>query len=418
MKSKGKGSISNSKSKKSKGKGSTIITPSPTITTTTTPTFTKSKYTKKSSKSYTTKKSSKSGSKSNKECKSNKSNKNSSKGKSKGGKSSKNKSHKSHKGSAPTCSSSSSPSTESSPQPSHSPTVLPSYSPTTIPTTSINPSPIPTSTPSTTSTPSDTPTSTPFKTTLSPTLKPNVTPPPTIQPIPTPTPTTSAPTPTPTTAPPTITPSSKPSTSSQPTISFVPTSEFRYTYNQGSCPNAGSTGLPCASTKKLYDICDKYDPSGNGSFRQCLKECRPSYCCIHDNANNILAPSCSNDENCAQYSYCYIVWWKLADTVGPLNYIRIEQDDDFYDVPNEELKVNLNINLTPDSTVTNSNDLEVDETNDDFWNQVMTHLFKDRARMITLGLEDGKFSTEALFLNVKAWESPDMEPVLTDDGPG
>jgi len=33
--------------------------------------------------------------------------------------------------------------------------------------------------------------------------------------------------------------------------------------------------------------------------------------------------------------------------------------------------------------------------------------------MINLGLEDGKFSTEALFENEKAWESPDLNEELS-----
>ena len=88
-----------------------------------------------------------------------------------------------------------------------------------------------------------------------------------------------------------------------------------YTYDLGNCPNAGSQGVPCA-VNNLKQICDKYDRT-NGSFKACYEACQPAFCCAHDAKNNYLAEPCQSDENCAQYSWCYIVWWKLHNTIGP-----------------------------------------------------------------------------------------------------
>jgi len=101
-----------------------------------------------------------------------------------------------------------------------------------------------------------------------------------------------------------------------------------YEYDRGNCPNAGSTGLQCAP-KNLHVICSK----SGGLFSDCLKACEPSFCCIHDSpkATNLISPTCNTDENCAQYAPCYIVWWKIHDTVGPAPFINLKQSDDFYE---------------------------------------------------------------------------------------
>lgn len=91
--------------------------------------------------------------------------------------------------------------------------------------------------------------------------------------------------------------------------------EKGYFYGRGRCPDTGRKGVPCAPSD-LAQTCDKFDK--RSSFRRCLEACRPSFCCIHDAKNNDRAVPCRDDENCAQYSYCYIVWWKLHDTVGEL----------------------------------------------------------------------------------------------------
>ena len=60
--------------------------------------------------------------------------------------------------------------------------------------------------------------------------------------------------------------------------------------------------------------------------------------CIHyaDPKLNYLAPSCNTDANCPAYAYCYIVWWKLHDIVGPGLFLRVEQDDTFFNVASSE----------------------------------------------------------------------------------
>ena len=110
-----------------------------------------------------------------------------------------------------------------------------------------------------------------------------------------------------------------------------------YEYNLGACPDAGSLGIPCAPAN-LSALCNKYDRD-QGSFSACLDACSPAFCCIHDAPRelNFLAPNCNTDENCDQYNYCYIAWWKLADTIGPALFLRVEMDDDFYDLAAEEI---------------------------------------------------------------------------------
>ena len=104
-----------------------------------------------------------------------------------------------------------------------------------------------------------------------------------------------------------------------------------YKYNQGNCPNAGSTGLACPPSN-LGAMCDKGNRE-EGSFMDCWNACKPAYCCITDtpSSTNFVAPSCSSDENCAGYAYCYIIFWKLGDTIGPQTYLRMNyQNDDAF----------------------------------------------------------------------------------------
>lgn len=80
----------------------------------------------------------------------------------------------------------------------------------------------------------------------------------------------------------------------------------------------------------LGSACDKYN---GGDFRTCYEMCKPSFCCIHDSLSQTYSPSCAKTEpNCPQYFACYIIWWKLHDTVGPANYLRLKQDEPFYNV--------------------------------------------------------------------------------------
>ena len=160
-----------------------------------------------------------------------------------------------------------------------------------------------------------------------------------------------------------------------------------YRYKNGRCPQPGSEGVPCAEDSNLRKICNRYDPLG--SFRKCWELCLPSFCCIHDAdpTTNDLAPSCSQDQNCAQYAYCYIVWFKFHDTFGPATYLNIEQEGNFFDVPNSEVEGN--------------------RLGDEFFDQLFFHHFDN----VTAVLEAGKngndfgFQSDKVFENPKYWDS-------------
>jgi hypothetical protein len=101
-----------------------------------------------------------------------------------------------------------------------------------------------------------------------------------------------------------------------------------YTYKEGeNCENP--LGVPCAPTS-LKDLCDRR----TGNFADCLQACIPSFCCTHDAPpeTNYLAPSCKQDPNCAAYAYCYVVWWKLSDTIGPANHLTLKSSGEFFNV--------------------------------------------------------------------------------------
>lgn len=158
-----------------------------------------------------------------------------------------------------------------------------------------------------------------------------------------------------------------------------------YEYDKGNCPNAGSTGVPCAPDN-LSSLCNKYDRQ-DGSFRSCLEACSRAFCCIHDAPQiNFLAPNCNTDENCAQYNYCYIAWWKLHDTVGPALFLRIDQDDDFFDVDADEI--------------------ESDSTGDALFTQVLLHHFDDINDVIADGTVDNEFNADRIFLDEDYWMYP------------
>ena len=108
-------------------------------------------------------------------------------------------------------------------------------------------------------------------------------------------------------------------------------------HHDDECPDPNSGIVPCAPTD-LHDLCDKYH---GGDFRSCYEACKPSFCCIHDSKSTSFAPSCSREVNCMQYDSCYIVWWKLHDTVGPANYIQVEQDDEFFNMNLQDIQEDL-----------------------------------------------------------------------------
>lgn len=175
-----------------------------------------------------------------------------------------------------------------------------------------------------------------------------------------------------------------------------------YEYSRGACPGAGSLGVPCAPDD-LPSLCDKYDRE-SGSFRACLNACKPAFCCIHDAPRDLnpRAPNCNTDENCGQYNYCYIAWWKLHDTVGPALYLRVEQDDAFYDIDADEI--------------------EEDVTNDPFYNQVLLHHFDNLTAVIedgTVPVEGGgtEFNADRIFLDEDYWLYPVADRVDISDDP-
>lgn len=103
------------------------------------------------------------------------------------------------------------------------------------------------------------------------------------------------------------------------------------------CPDPHSDVLHCAPME-LHDHCDKY---GGGDFMSCYMDCKQSFCCIHDSLSTTISPSCSQEPNCKQYSDCYIVWWKLHDTIGPATYLNVGQNDDFFNMGFEDIRADL-----------------------------------------------------------------------------
>lgn len=198
-----------------------------------------------------------------------------------------------------------------------------------------------------------------------------------------------------------------------------------YVYSTGSCPGAGNSpaAVPCAPTN-LDQMCDKYDSNNQGKFSLCFNACIPSFCCIHGKlmsvpcyissyeallnlpskffltssltssdappATNSIAPNCNTDSNCAQYASCYIVWWKLHDTIGPATQLIIEQNDDFFDVPNDFIQVDL--------------------TNEEFYREMLFHHFNDANEIIRLGTVEvnstlSVFDSDSIFLNSTYWNT-------------
>mmetsp|Transcript_25881 Transcript_25881/g.30498 ORF Transcript_25881/g.30498 Transcript_25881/m.30498 type:complete len:298 (+) Transcript_25881:1-894(+) len=94
---------------------------------------------------------------------------------------------------------------------------------------------------------------------------------------------------------------------------------------ENSNPRLGE--LPCPPND-LPQKCDKYN---GGDFASCFNMCMESFCCIHD-SKNVIARTCSKDLNCRHYAPCYIIWWKVQDTIGP-RLIRTIQSDDFFNLP-------------------------------------------------------------------------------------
>ena len=143
-----------------------------------------------------------------------------------------------------------------------------------------------------------------------------------------------------------------------------------------------TTGVPCAPDN-LRELCDKQD----GSFSECFEACIPSFCCIHDapRDTNTEAPNCNTDPRCAEYAYCYIVWWKLHDTIGPATKLRIKQEDDFFDAD--------------DAFVTNDNV--------DFSQEVAFHHFEDSEEIVNAA---GGTDLNLIFEDPAYWDAESVMP--------
>lgn len=109
----------------------------------------------------------------------------------------------------------------------------------------------------------------------------------------------------------------------------TPTSMPTSTCTKGCIDCGPESPLPCPPSN-LKRICDKDNADGN--FFDCYESCKVSFCCIHDSLSKEYSPSCSKEyDNCPLYYPCYIIWWKLHDTIGPATYLRLEQNEPFYD---------------------------------------------------------------------------------------
>mmetsp|Transcript_36960 Transcript_36960/g.42159 ORF Transcript_36960/g.42159 Transcript_36960/m.42159 type:complete len:631 (-) Transcript_36960:464-2356(-) len=218
--------------------------------------------------------------------------------------------------------------------PTSKPSPPPTPDPTPGPTNARIPdrvTPDPTPTPTTRPTPDPTPrptfvgetpspnTPTPDPTSL-PTPDPTPSPTPNPTPDPTPKPTPKTPTADPTPGP---TPEDSVQPSEGPDSTSYPTPDGPFT----RCFNDKSPGIGCPRPD-LREVCDKYNQ--DASFEECFNECIDAFCCIHDSAST-RAQSCSKEENCVFFDPCYIIWFKLHDTIGPAPFLRLEQNERFYE---------------------------------------------------------------------------------------
>lgn len=107
-----------------------------------------------------------------------------------------------------------------------------------------------------------------------------------------------------------------------------------------------------------------------------------------------MAPNCNTDENCSQYNWCYIAWWKLRDTIGPALYLRVEQNqDDWFDIDNKEI--------------------DGDVTNDPFFQPFFLSPFGDIDKVIEDGTEEivgedgsvtSNFNADRIFNDPEYWD--------------
>lgn len=123
-------------------------------------------------------------------------------------------------------------------------------------------------------------------------------------------------------------PTSSPSVGSSESAYPTPTGSFT------RCFVSDSPDIGCPDAD-IGEKCDKFNPSS--SFSSCLATCIDAFCCIHDSPSK-RATSCSQEKNCVFFDPCYIVWFALHDTIGPAPYIRLNQNEAFFDVNAAELQ--------------------------------------------------------------------------------
>jgi hypothetical protein len=72
--------------------------------------------------------------------------------------------------------------------------------------------------------------------------------------------------------------------------------------------------------------------------------------------------------------------------VGPAQFLRVEQDDEWYDIDAEEI--------------------QSDSTGDAFFTQVLLHHFDDINQVIEDGTVDNEFNADRIFLDEDYWVYP------------
>ena len=85
----------------------------------------------------------------------------------------------------------------------------------------------------------------------------------------------------------------------------------------------------------------------------------------------------------------------MHDTIGPALFLRVEQEDDFFDVDPAEI--------------------ENDSTGDELLTQVLLHHFDDIDEVIADGTLDNEFNADRIFLNEDYWEYPVANKVDVSD---
>ena len=111
-----------------------------------------------------------------------------------------------------------------------------------------------------------------------------------------------------------------------------------------TCTEPNDPVVPCPPPN-LAQICDKYN---GGDFESCFQACKPSVCCTHDSRRQSSLSCADTAVNCEHWIPCYIIWWKLSDTIGPATFLRMIQSDDFFNVDFQYIRDDYN---DPENTV-------------------------------------------------------------------